>query len=75
MSSLFHFSLIKILVKFAVDKKKVYWFDFLYSLDLLPQIESSPVKACEEKQEAHETHEICFNQTMKETNEVEENDD
>lgn len=25
MSSIFHFSLIKILVKFAIDKKNIYW--------------------------------------------------
>jgi len=37
MSSLFHFPLIKILVKFAVDRRKIYWSDFLSSIGLQPQ--------------------------------------
>lgn len=67
MSSLFHFSLIKILVKFAVDKKNIYWSDFLSRIGLLPQTKYSSVKVCEEEQEVYETRENKVTQTMKET--------
>lgn len=41
VSSLFDFSLIKILVNFVVERKKMHWSDFLSSIDLLPQVGSS----------------------------------
>jgi len=36
-SSMFRFSLIKILVKHVVERKKILWSGFLASIDLLPQ--------------------------------------
>lgn len=74
ISSMFHFSLIKIFVKFAMNKNKVYWSDFLSSINLVLQTESSSVKICEEEQEVRETHEKKVTLTLKETNIVEEKD-
>ena len=74
ISSIFHFFPIKILVKFGVDKKNIYWFKFLSRIGILPQTKSSSVKNCEEEQEVHETNEK-FAHIVKETNFVEGKDE
>lgn len=51
MFSLFHFPLIKILVMYELEKKKVSWKKFLSSLGLLPQAYISPMDICEDKDE------------------------
>lgn len=48
-SSLFHFSLIKILVKHVVQRKKILWSDFVASIDILRQTGSPSMKT--DKQE------------------------
>ena len=48
-SSLFHFSLIKILVKHVVERNKLLWSGFLTSTDPLPQIGSPSIKADKEE--------------------------
>lgn len=47
-SILFHFSLIKILVENVVERKKMLCFDFLASINLLPQTGSSSIKVDKE---------------------------
>lgn len=74
MSSLFRFPLIKILVMFAVDKRKIHWFDFLLSTSLLPHTKSSSVKIFEEE-EVHETHGKKVTHMVKETKIVELKDE
>ena len=49
MSSLFNFSLIKILVLYELEKNKISWEIFLFGLGLLPQVDISPMDVCEEK--------------------------
>lgn len=54
-SSLLHFSPVKNLVQYVIEKKKLNWLDFLSSIDLLSKARHSSVKVDEKEHKMQET--------------------
>lgn len=55
LPSLFHFSLIKLLTLYEINKRKMSWDSFFSTLGLLDHVDISPMEAHEDEPESKET--------------------